>query len=442
MNDVLQKLINEAEAWLKSPESGTDDPEKLLTALQEELGKDKAAGRPLGPLIGQIKSIQNKRKNRLKNIEPINWVAIKQGRLAIGHRPSAKLITDIQLQGGSHILTLLSETEGARDIESKVQKEGLIWLWFAMQSADPPTEDRSHELKSLFADMAKALQGKASIYMHCSAGIHRTGMITYAFLRYLGQSPEIAKDNLRHLRETTWREVGEKRLLWGERFGSNTEAKPVISSKTIIYCDMDGVLADFTPEAIDLCSRILDDSSEVERYNVSKTARKAKRKIRNTLGPDWRPATSQDLEISPVKDMYFAAIGIAPGEFFAGLKPLADAMELLWPYINNSNHEVQLLSAPIHTWRGYSPEEEATIMTAEDGKKQWAGEFLNPPPSEIIITPARFKQECAKTGETPNILIDDREENIRDWNAFGGIGILHVMGNSARTIEELKRLGI
>ena len=94
-----------------------------------------------------------------------------------------------------------------------------------------------------------------------------------------------------------------------------TEGKPVISSKSIIYCDMDGVLANFTPGAIDLCSRILDESSDVERYNVSKTVRKAKRKIRNTLGPDWRPATSQDLEISPVKDMYFAAIGIAPGEF-------------------------------------------------------------------------------------------------------------------------------
>ena len=119
-------------------------------------------------------------------------------------------------------------------------------------------------------------------------------------------------------------------------------------------------------------------------------------------------------------------------------------MELLWPYINNYNskHKVKLLSAPIQTWRGYNDDEAATVMTSEEGKKQWAEEFLKPPPSEVIITPARFKQECAKSDGISNILIDDREENIRDWNALGGIGILHVVGNSTRTIEELKGLGI
>ena len=160
------------------------------------------------------------------------------------------------------------------------------------------------------------------------------------------------------------------------------------------------------------------------------------------MGSDWRPDTRHDLDKGPMKKLYPAVISFAPGKFFAGLKPMRDAMELLWPYINNSRYEVQLLSAPIHTWRGYSPDEAATIMTAEDGKRQWAEEYLNPPPSEVIITPARFKQKCAKTMETPNILIDDREKSIRDWNAAGGIGILHTIGDSARTIEKLRVAGV
>ena len=90
-----------------------------------------------------------------------------------------------------------------------------------MQSAEPPTEDKIPELEILFSDMAKALDEDASIYVHCSAGIHRAGMITYAFLRYLGLPPETAKDNLKQLRNTTWKNVGEKRLLWGEHFDPN-----------------------------------------------------------------------------------------------------------------------------------------------------------------------------------------------------------------------------
>ena len=215
----------------------------------------------------------------------------------------------------------------------------------------------------------------------------------------------------------------------------------MISSETIIYCDMDGVLADFTIEAIDLCCRILNDASDVDRYNVSKTVRKAKRKIQKTKGPDWRPATSQDLELSAIKNMYFAAAGIAPGEFFFRLNPLADAMELLWPYINNSSHEVKLLSAPIQTWRGYSPEAAAAVMSSEEGKSQWVEKFLKPLPSEIIITPARDKKEYAVSDGAPNILIDDREQNISQWQELGGIGILHVTGDSKSTITSLKHIG-
>jgi len=49
------------------------------------------------------------------------------------------------------------------------------------------------------------------------------------------------------------------------------------------------------------------------------------------------------------------------------------------------------------------------------------------------------KKSYATTDEKPNVLIDDFDKNIREWQAAGGIGILHT--DVGKTISELKRLG-
>ena len=51
------------------------------------------------------------------------------------------------------------------------------------------------------------------------------------------------------------------------------------------------------------------------------------------------------------------------------------------------------------------------------------------------------KQRFARDGRTqaPNILIDDHEKNIREWESKGGIGIHHT--SVERTIARLKEIG-
>ena len=220
MNENCLELIEKTKQWLKNLSSlGVDKARKysdeLLIELQRHLGKSIEARKTIGPLIGQVKGMQK----RLNNIEQVFWVGIHGGRLAIGHRPSKKFMADLRLQGASHILTLLSEEEGSGEMEKQAKREELCWLWFAMSSGSPPNEKRIPELKSLFADISAALENHASVYIHCSAGIHRTGMITYGFLRYIGLTPEEARKLLKELRNTTSEEVGEDRLSWGDRFG-------------------------------------------------------------------------------------------------------------------------------------------------------------------------------------------------------------------------------
>jgi protein-tyrosine phosphatase len=56
----------------------------------------------------------------------------------------------------------------------------------------------------------------AHVAIHCSAGIHRTGMFGYALLRTSGLEPEAAKEALAAPRAATADGVGDQRLAWAE----------------------------------------------------------------------------------------------------------------------------------------------------------------------------------------------------------------------------------
>lgn len=210
------EIIKEVEDWLNKPlensvEESSEKAGALLTSLQKLMQSDTADKKLIGSLIGRVKSIE---KN-LKSLERADWVKVFAGHLAIGHRPSAKLVADLKLQNTSHLLTLLSEGEGSRNIKILCDKSDMGWLWFPMKSAGSPAEDRLQELADLFQKMESILKDGGKIYIHCSAGIHRTGMITFAFLRFIGLDIEEAKTKLTELRPTTSEGVGEDRMEWG-----------------------------------------------------------------------------------------------------------------------------------------------------------------------------------------------------------------------------------
>ncbi|MDB4300279.1 hypothetical protein N9923_00750 [bacterium] len=150
-----------------------------------------------------------------------------------------------------------------------------------------------------------------------------------------------------------------------------------------IYCDMDGVLADFESGYEELTG--IDLRGEFKK------------------GDDfWDP------------------IKVAGVGFWAGLKWMPGGQEL-WDYLKPFNP--QLLSAP-------SREQSSRI-----GKHVWVKHKI--PGTKLILRYASQKQELA----TPeSILIDDRQINIDQWEAAGGIGILHT--STANTIQQLQKLGL
>ena len=182
--------------------------------------------------------------------------------------------------------------------------------------------------------------------------------------------------------------VGEKKNK--DPFGINAYARELVKGleeqekvNYKIYCDMDGVLVDFEG--------------------------------------GYEKLTGIDLKGEFKKgDDFWDPIKVAGVGFWAGLKWMPDGQKL-WDYIKPLKPEI--LSAP-------SREESSRI-----GKAVWVKYKL--PGTKLILRYAKQKQQLA----TPeSILIDDRQINIDQWEAAGGIGILHTSADN--TISQLKELGL
>jgi hypothetical protein len=151
-----------------------------------------------------------------------------------------------------------------------------------------------------------------------------------------------------------------------------------------IYCDMDSVLVDF-------------DRGYQELTGM----------------------TSQQADANGV-EAFWDPISKAGAKFWITLQWMPDGKQL-WDYIKKYNPI--LLSAP-------SREESSKL-----GKRVWVKREL--PGVKLILKYASQKQEYASP---TSILIDDRQKNIDQWEAAGGIGILHT--NTANTIKQLQQLGL
>ena len=153
-----------------------------------------------------------------------------------------------------------------------------------------------------------------------------------------------------------------------------------------IYCDMDGVVADF----------------------IAFTT--------NFLGTKF-------------KDEYWDEL---PVDLFLQLPPMPDA-HVLWGYIKQ--FQPFMLPAVPRDSRG------PIAKRAWKDKTRWMMKNFKLPSSRMRIVLRKNKKNFAMDGrdKRPNILIDDHLGNIREWESAGGIGVHHINANS--TINDLKKIG-
>ena len=153
-----------------------------------------------------------------------------------------------------------------------------------------------------------------------------------------------------------------------------------------IYCDMDGVLADFDQGIIDIIGGKFDDKRWVE----------------------------------------------LPDDFFHRLEPMTDAKQL-WEFIGK--YDPFILTAIPRSSRG------PIAARAAQDKAKWMKRWFGVSPDRMYPVQRKNKANFAMDGRDhrPNLLIDDHIGNIQEFKKARGIGVHHK--SASNTIKQLKEIG-
>lgn len=158
-----------------------------------------------------------------------------------------------------------------------------------------------------------------------------------------------------------------------------------------LYCDMDGVLTDFTG-----------------RYN-------------DLSGPvPPRPAPLDPQVVSDPK--FWSEMAWNPGG------------ETLWSFIRDLDPTI-LTANPFYM--GDPATQESVKGPTKDGKIEWCRQRLGLGPDSVVVEIDKQK-EIARSGRGKTcVLIDDLMANLSSWEAAGGEGVLFIQSNPTATIDAL-----
>jgi len=100
--------------------------------------------------------------------------------------------------------------------------------------------------------------------------------------------------------------------------------------------------------------------------------------------------------------------------------------------------DLELMPHALELWNALSPFDPDLLTAVPDswksagiGKITWAGELLNMNRGQVHAVAREDKRKYAKQRDgTPNVLIDDLDKNVKEWNAAGGFGIQYIPSGS------------
>ncbi|HYD62005.1 MAG TPA: hypothetical protein VEC35_16690 [Noviherbaspirillum sp.] len=116
----------------------------------------------------------------------------------------------------------------------------------------------------------------------------------------------------------------------------------------------------------------------------------------------------------------------------------------LWKMVNSDKRffaELELIEGCMVLWEATKDLEPVFLTGApsskvfQEQKREWVARIFGPE-FVVHVVPKKLKQDFSGPHK---VLIDDSPENIEQWNARGGHGILH-QGDHASTVRALQEL--
>ena len=156
---------------------------------------------------------------RLYKTKQVNFIQVGNGRCGVSGRPSIEGIKQLAENGVDIFVTLLKATEtNCELIGQTVTANDMEWVWFPLSATELPSEPMAlQETVSLFNKLKSDLDTGKTIYIHCAAGVHRTGSFTNALLQFCGYTSKESKAAIKLMRDVTAREAVSKHWGWAEK---------------------------------------------------------------------------------------------------------------------------------------------------------------------------------------------------------------------------------
>lgn len=149
----------------------------------------------------------------------LNFQKVKSGYIALGGRPGLGKIDELIENGTTLIVTLLKETEkNVRELGELIESKNIAWIWFPLSASKLQTGDNFRiQINTLFDDLIRHLNNKEKIFIHCAAGVHRTGSFTNALLLKCGFTESESKELIYKMRPVTAIEAVTKHWNWSKK---------------------------------------------------------------------------------------------------------------------------------------------------------------------------------------------------------------------------------